>query len=61
MGFAIFQQHGNHLLEVLAKLVESGPLRVCARPAGDVAYEKSGSLISLDDCGKALHVSNDTV
>jgi hypothetical protein len=39
LGRAIFQQHGNDLLKVLAELVEGGALRVRTGPAGDVADE----------------------
>jgi len=55
LGRAIFEQHRDDLLEVLAELVEGGALRVRAGPAWDVADEQARSLVALDDCRKALH------
>ena len=54
---AIFQQHGDHLTQVIAQLVERLSLRVCARKPRDIADQKPSRIIPLNDSLK-IHFHN---
>lgn len=51
----VFQEHGEDLLQIVAKLVLGGALRVRSRKAGDVADEQPRIGIALNDGGKRMH------
>jgi hypothetical protein len=55
LRFAVLEEHGRDLFEVLAKLVERRTLRMRTRPAGDIPDEEARLRVALDDSGEAPH------
>lgn len=55
LGLTVLKQEVNDLAEVYFELVERAPLRMGARPAGDVAHKDPGVRISLDNSGESTH------
>ena len=50
LRFAIFQQHGNHLLQVDLQLIEAFGLAVGGWKTWQVAHEQAGVGAALDHC-----------
>jgi hypothetical protein len=54
-GFAILQQHGNNLAQIVLKFIERFRLRMSSGKSGHVAHKQPGILIAFDDSSEGLH------
>ena len=55
LRLAIFQQHGDHLAQVIAQFFKSCAVRVCPRKSWHVTDEQFCLRIALDDGSESSH------